>query len=299
MLNIVNKYKLWFSFSALLLTAAIVVLSVFGLRAGIDFQGGTLTQINFSEGRAGIDEIRSVLFEAGFTDSLVQPTGDNAVIIRTGLLDQETHDNLLRVLTENYGEIEEEQFSSIGPVIGKELRQKAYWQLLLVTLGIILYISYAFRKVSRPVSSFKFGLTAILALVHDLLIVLGAFALLGKFAGVEVDSLFVTALLTVLGFSVHDTIVVFDRIRENLRIHAGQSLSEVINNSVNQSLVRSINTTLTVVFVLVAMMLFGGDTIFYFVMALLIGVLAGTYSSLFIAAPMLLVWHKWDIRRRG
>jgi preprotein translocase subunit SecF len=147
------------------------------------------------------------------------------------------------------------------------------------------------------VSSWRFGIAAIVALLHDLFIVIGTFSILGHFQGVEIDSLFVTALLTVLGFSVHDTIVVFDRIRENLRVRAGKDLSEIINNSINQTLVRSINTSLTVIFVLLSLLLFGGDTIHNFVLALLIGIIAGTYSSIFIASPILLVWHNWDMRK--
>jgi preprotein translocase subunit SecF len=184
-------------------------------------------------------------------------------------------------------------------VIGKELRSAAFLQLILVSLGIIFYIAYAFRKVSKPVSSWRFGIAAIVALIHDLFIVIGAFSLLGHFGGVEIDSLFVTALLTVLGFSVHDTIVVFDRIRENLRIRAGQSLSEIINSSINQTLVRSINTSLTVIFVLLALLLFGGESIHNFVLALFIGIIAGTYSSIFIASPILIVWHNWELRKNS
>ncbi|MBI2607578.1 MAG: protein translocase subunit SecF [Candidatus Doudnabacteria bacterium] len=298
MLNVTKHYKSWFVFSAILLVAAIVFLFVFGLNAGIDFRGGTLSEIIFSADRPEIAAIRSALIGAGFADSVVQPTGEQSIIVRTGPQEKAQHDQLLSTIREAFGEITEQQFTSIGPVIGKELRQKAFWQLFLVVFGIVLYITYVFRKVSRPVSSFKFGLTAIIALIHDLLIVVGVFALLGKFFGVEIDSLFVTALLTVLGFSVHDTIVVFDRIRENLRLRPGQDLGEIIDDSVNQTLVRSINTSMTVVFVLTALLLFGGETIFYFVLALLIGILAGTYSSVFIAAPMLLVWHKWSLRRK-
>ncbi|MDP4000945.1 MAG: protein translocase subunit SecF [bacterium] len=298
MINVTKHYKVWFIFSGVVLLASIVVLIMFGLKPGVDFSGGTLSEVLFSEDRPETREVRDLLFDAGFTDSVVQPTGDKSIIVRTGPQEKEKHDQLLQVLGEKFGEITEQQFASIGPVIGKELREKAVLQLILVVIGIILYITYAFRKVSKPVSSFKFGLTAIIALVHDLLIVVGVFALLGRFSGVEIDSLFVTALLTVLGFSVHDTIVVFDRVRENLRVNPGHDLDEIINSSINQTLVRSLNTTLTVVFVMVALLLFGGETIFYFVLALLVGMIAGTYSSIFIAAPMLLVWHKWDERRR-
>ncbi len=299
MLNIIKYYKFWMGISVVLFLAGVILLSVYGLKLGIDFKGGTLTQIQFTNDRPQITEIASALHENGFGDAQVQPVGDKSAIIRTSPQEKEDHDRLMKVLTDKYSPITEEQYTSIGPVIGRELRSGAFVQLTLVSLGIILYIAYAFRKVTRPVSSWRFGASAIVALLHDLVIVLGAFALLGHYAHVEVDGLFVTAMLTVLGFSVHDTIVVFDRIRENLRVRAGSSLSDIINNSINQTLVRSINTSLTVVFVLTALLLFGGETIRYFVLALLIGIVAGTYSSIFIASPLLLIWHNWDLRRRG
>ncbi|MBI2355792.1 MAG: protein translocase subunit SecF [Candidatus Doudnabacteria bacterium] len=297
MLNIIKHYKFWFGVSGVFALIGIIALIVYGLNFGIDFRGGTLTQVRFPDTVPAASEVRAVLIEAGFHDAVVQPAGEQSVIIRTGPQEKEEHDQLLNALIDKYQGIQEEQFTSIGPVIGKELRSKAVVQLILVSLGIILYIAYAFRKVSKPVSSWKFGVAAIVALIHDLLIVVGVFALLGHFYNIEIDSLFVTALLTVLGFSVHDTIVVFDRIRENLRISAGLELSEIINNSINQTLVRSINTSMTVIFVLLALILFGGETIRYFVLALLIGITAGTYSSIFIASPLLLVWHNWSRSR--
>ena len=298
MLNVIKYYKFWFAVSGILFFAGVLSISIFGLELGIDFKGGTLTEVRFETQTPPISELQTILGDNGFADALIQPAGENSAIIRTGPIEKEEHDKLLKALTDKYTTVTEEQFTSIGPVIGKELRSQAFVQLFLVSLGIILYIAYAFRKVTRPVSSWRFGLAAIVALVHDLFIVIGAFSILGHFWGVEVDSLFVTAILTVLGFSVHDTIVVFDRIRENLRVRAGQTLSDIINSSINQTLVRSINTSLTVVFVLTALLLFGGETIRYFVLALLIGIVAGTYSSIFVASPILLVWHKWDLRNR-
>lgn len=292
-------YKFWFLVSGILLLAGIVSLVVFGLKPGIDFTGGTLTQVQFSSAPPPVSDIQTVLRASGVNDAQVQPAGTNDVIIRTGFQDQTEHSKLMKALTDKFGNVIEQQFTSIGPVIGKELRSAAFLQLILVSLGIIFYIAYAFRKVTKPVSSWRFGIAAIIALIHDLFIVIGAFSLLGHFQGVEIDSLFVTALLTVLGFSVHDTIVVFDRIRENLRLRAGQSLSEIINNSINQTLVRSINTSLTVIFVLLALLLFGGETIHTFVLALFIGIIAGTYSSIFIASPILIVWHNWEMRKNS
>ncbi|MGE5392934.1 MAG: protein translocase subunit SecF [Candidatus Saccharibacteria bacterium] len=299
MLNFIKYFKLWFGVSIVLLLLGIGSLVFFGLKPGIDFKGGTLTQLQFNNQTPSTADMKSVLDQAGFSEASVQSAGSSSIIIRTAPQEKDQHDKMLAAVTAKYSDAREEQFTSIGPVVGKELRSQAFFQLALVSLGIVLYIAYAFRKVSKPVSSWRFGWAAIVALLHDLIIVVGAFSLLGHFKGVEIDSLFVTALLTVLGFSVHDTIVVFDRIRENLRLRAGQSLPEIINSSINQTLIRSINTSLTVVFVLTALLLFGGETVRYFVLALLIGVIAGTYSSIFIASPLLLVWHKWDMRRRA
>ena len=276
--------------------AAVLALALYGLKPGIDFTGGTLTQLKFETPRTSA-EIAEAVSAAGIENPLVQPSDEGSVIIRTGPMEKEQHDKMVAALRERFGNVTEETFTSIGPVIGRELTRNAIWQLLLVSAGIIFYIAYAFRKVQKPVSSWKFSWSAIIALLHDLFIVLGVFAILGHFRGVEVDGLFITALLTVLGFSVHDTIVVFDRIRENLRTHAGESLPSVINSSINQTLVRSINTTLTVVFVLLALLLFGGESIRFFVLALLIGIIAGTYSSIFIASPILMVWQQWQQRR--
>jgi preprotein translocase subunit SecF len=298
MLNIIKYYKLWFWISGILLLAAVLAIAAYGLNLGIDFKGGTLTQVSMMQGPAAA-EVHSTLSEGGFEGAIVQPAGDGVYLIRTAPQEKEEHDRLMKLLSDKYGQVTEDQFTSIGPVIGKELTGKAFYQLGLVSLGIILYIAYAFRKVTRPVSSWRFGWAAIIALVHDLFIVIGVFALLGHFYKVEIDSLFVTALLTVLGFSVHDTIVVFDRIRENLRVRAGQSLADIINSSISQTIVRSINTSLTVVFVLTALLLFGGESIRYFVLALLIGIVAGTYSSIFIASPILLVWYNWDVWRKS
>jgi len=298
MLNIIKYYKFWFVVSTIISIVAIAAVSIFGLQLGIDFKGGTLLQVRF-ENTPSTDDLRAALTEADVLEAQIQKAGEQSVIIRTKPLENEKRQEILLKLNEKFGNTIEEQYTSIGPIIGKELRSKAFLQLILVSLGIILYIAYAFRKVTKPVGSWRFGVAAIVALVHDLLIVVGAFAFFGHFLGVEIDSLFVTALLTVLGFSVHDTIVVFDRIRENLRIRSGQTLAETINNSINQTLIRSINTSLTVVFVLTALLLFGGETIRWFVAALLIGIIAGTYSSIFIASPILLAWHNWEVKRRS
>jgi len=191
-----------------------------------------------------------------------------------------------------WASFEEQKFDSIGPIIGQELQQKAVYDVIIVLLAIIAYIAYAFRKVSKPVESYKYGAAAIIALIHDLLIIIGVFAVLGHFLNVQIDSYFVTALLTILGFSVHDTIVTFDRTRENLKRHQDKTFEEVVNLSVNETIIRSLNTSLTTVFVLLAIFLFGGETIRYFVLALALGLIVGTYSSIFLASPLLMIWYR-------
>lgn len=296
MLKILNYYKYLFAFSGIILLAGIISLAVFGLRLGIDFKGGTVTELAFTQ-NYNIDQIRSVVEGENLGTFQLQTSGDKGIIIRTGTLEKEKHDALLEKIKSQIGDYEEKRFDSIGPVVGEELKKDAIYQLILVSLGIVFYIAYAFRKVARPITSWQFGVAAIIALVHDSLIVLGIFSLLGHFHGVEIDSLFVTAMLTVLGFSIHDTIVVFDRVRENLKIYAGQSIEFVVNHSITQTLVRSLNTSLTVLFVLLALLLFGGETIRYFVLALFIGIIAGTYSSIFVAAPILVLWQQWKQRK--
>ena len=296
MLKILNYYKYLFAFSGIILLAGLISLGVFGLRLGIDFKGGTVTELAFAQSY-NIDQVRSVVEGENLGTFQLQTSGDKGIIIRTGSLEKEKHDALLEKIKSQIGDYEEKRFDSIGPVVGEELKKDAIYQLILVSLGIVFYIAYAFRKVARPITSWQFGVAAIIALVHDLLIVLGIFSLLGHFHGVEVDSLFVTAMLTVLGFSIHDTIVVFDRVRENLKIYAGQSIDFVVNHSITQTLVRSLNTSLTVLFVLLALLLFGGETIKYFVLALFIGIVAGTYPSIFVAAPILVLWQQWKQRK--
>jgi len=190
--------------------------------------------------------------------------------------------------------LEEKNFSSIGPTVGSELRRKATWAILAVILGISLYIAWAFRKVSEPIKSWKYGIATLISLLHDVSIPTGMLALLGYWKGIEIDTNFIVALLVVMGFSVHDTIVVFDRIRENLLINRGRkiTLGEIINYSINETLVRSINTSLTLMLVLVALLVFGPPTLFYFVLTILVGTIFGTYSSIFVASPLLYLWQK-------
>lgn len=295
MFSVTKHYKIWFGLSGALMIASIVLMAVWGLRAGIDFRGGTLAQLRFPQAVTPSD-VREALLLGGLTDAIVQPVGGNEVIIKTETLDESGVEVFRKTLTGKFGTYEEVSFESIGPSIGRELLRKAYWQVILVTLGIVLYITYAFRKIgkqakSAKLSPWRLGFAAVVALVHDLAITIGVFVLLGHYRGVEVDALFITALLTVLGFSIHDTIVVFDRIREYLAKYGYMPLSSIIDYSVVSTMARSINTSSTVVFVLTSMLLFGGETVFNFVLALLVGIVVGTYSSIFIASPLLNLWR--------
>ncbi len=288
------KYKNYFLlFSLALVVASIVVISVFGLKFGIDFTGGSLVEASFGEGERPSIEFLAVTFEKeNFGNVLIQPTDDNGYIIRMRNLEEGEHERVAGILSGN-GKlaITEKRFDSIGPVVGTELRRKSYSAIALVMLLIVIYITFAFRKVSKPVNSWKYGLIAIITLAHDVIVPTGFFVLYGKFTGAEIDILFVTALLAILGFSIHDTIVVFDRIRENLRkTNSGNSFADTVGKSLSQTFTRSVNTSLTVAFTLLALILLGGDSVHSFAIVLLVGIIAGTYSSVFLASPLLVVF---------
>jgi len=286
------KLKVWyFIFSLLIILPGLYYLAIAGLKLGIDFTGGALIEYKF-ESNVDINDLREKIASVGIEVSQISPTTENSYIIRAKPIEQDKIDNLKNILSEKFGQAEERRVENVGPIIGAELSKKAIFALLISSLVIILYIAFSFRKIPKPASSFRFGIAAIIALIHDILVVVGAFAILGKFWSVEVDILFVTALLTVIGFSVHDTIVVFDRIRENLIKGVGRKFVDVANLSVIQTLGRSLSTSLTVVFVLIALLLFGGETIRWFVVALLVGVISGTYSSIFNATALLVWWEE-------
>ena len=220
------------------------------------------------------------------------------IFVRTSPIDQNQNNKFINTLSKNFKDVKEREFETIGPVIGQETTFNALKAIIIASVLIILYITWSFRQVPKPASSFRFGVCAIIALIHDVLVVVGVFAILGHFFGVEIDSLFVTAILTVIGFSVHDTIVVFDRIRENLKKMGASDFSKTVNDSIIQTIDRSLNTSLTVLLVLVALLLFGGESIRWFVVALLIGITAGTYSSIFTASPLLVLWQEISDKRK-
>lgn len=291
---IVRLRKLWFGFSLLLVALSIVALGMWGLNLGIDFTGGSLMEVGFTEGiTPSKQEIETAIAESGVqTNVVLQEAVGEGYIIRMKTLSEEEHHMLANHLQSTY-KLEEKRFDSIGPAIGQELKQTALWSIVMVLAGIVLYIAWAFRGVSHPLPSWKYGLIALIALFHDILITLGVFALLGRVSGVEIGLPFVAALLTVLGYSVNDTIVVFDRVRENIHRRGRSShFPETVGISVSETLTRSINTSVTTLLVLLAIYFFGGTTIQTFILTLIVGVAAGTYSSIFLASPLLIVLEK-------
>lgn len=293
-MDIIGKSKLFVGLAVFLVLLSWVLVAVYGLKPGADLRGGAQWQIRFKDN----DSIDVVSIEQFFRDEfgigvLAKSTGEGDLIISFPDINEETHQKFKKALEEKFGSFEEMSFSSIGPVIGKELRRRSFWAIAVVLLGISLYVAWAFRKISKPISSWKYGVITLLTLLHDVSIPVGLFALLGRQSNVEVDTVFIIALLVVLGFSVNDTIVVFDRIRENiiLRRDKNVSLKQIINDSVNETMARSINTSLTLIFVLLAILLVGPSTLFYFILVILIGTVFGTYSSIFVASPLLYLWR--------
>ncbi len=298
----IKHTKIWLTIASLTVLVCVALVAGYGLKPGIDFTGGSLLEISFNPTRPAVEVVEQKLEAMNLKGSVVQNTGDKGLIIRTAFLNEEQHQGVLTSLKGAVANVSstvhEDRFETIGAAVSSQLRERAFWAIILVNLSIIAYLAYAFRKVSRPVASWKYGLMAIVALIHDIFLVLGVFALLGHFFGVEVDIAFVVAILTVLGFSVNDTIVVYDRIRENLmRRGTGTSFGEVVNNGLNETLARSINTTLTVLLPLFALYFFGGASIHHFALALLIGMASGAYSSIFIASPLLVVAERWGARK--
>jgi len=330
--KIIQRRKYYLVFSAILVAASLVLLFTWGLKPGIDFTGGSLLTVNFvNQERPSQDSVRESLKDLNLGDISFQPVGDNGYDLKFKTVDEETHQSILNKLKENYSsqaaanpvkieatdqngnpvnlgasalgikttsetdrtakQVEEARFDSIGPAIGAELKTRSLYAIILVSLAIILYIAWSFRKVGGPIASWKYGLLAVVALIHDVSITCGAFVLLGYYLNIEVGTAFIAALLTILGYSVNDTIVVYDRTRENLRKYSGD-FEEIVNKSVNETMVRSFNTSFTVMLTLLAVFVFGGASIKFFALALLIGVFFGTYSSIFVASALLVTWHK-------
>lgn len=315
-IDFVGKRFFYLILSALIVVPGLISLVIPpALRPGIEFTSGSLMNVRFDRDvEQGL--LRDVLTRQGHGDAIVQRTGDGDYLIRTHILRAEKRggetgevlesgerDDMLNALRQQFGPLTMLSYEEVSPIIAQEIAQRAALAVLVASVFILLYISFAFRQVAKP---FRYGTCAILAMIHDVLVVIGLFSIMGKVFGTEVDSMFITAVLTVIGFSVHDTIVVFDRTRENLRRLPGRTFGDVVNVSLNQTLARSLTTSLTVVFTLVALLLFGGVTIRNFVLTLLIGIISGTYSSIFIASQLLVMWElgelnpsRWFGRWRG
>jgi preprotein translocase subunit SecF len=295
--NIIGKRSWYFLFSTLILIPGIIALALWGLNLGIDFTGGSLLEVRVNR-EVTPGQVRDAVRAQGYPEASVVTVGETAAtpsfLIRMRAVDTPEKNALLTGLGQTFGSVQEDRFEAVGPVVGGETAIKALQAVGVASLLILAYLWWAFRQVPKP---WRYGLCAVFALVHDSLLVLGIWAILGRFLGTEVDSLFVTAMLTVVGFSVNDTIVVFDRVRENVSRFPGESFERVVNFSLNQTLDRSLVTGLSAMFALVALLMLGGGTLRNFVMALLVGLISGTYSSIFNASCLLVAWENGDFQR--
>ena len=299
-MDFVGKKRWFFLFSAVLIALGIVSLLVPpSLVLGIDFQGGTSLAGTFPE-EVAQEEVRGVLAELGHGDASIQAAGEGRFFIRTRTLAPAVGDEpserevLQQALEQRFGAIQALEFSEVSSIFAQDTVRNAAFAVVAAAVGILLYITWAFRRVPSP---FRYGVSAIIALIHDVFIVVGVFSILGKVIGAEVNTMFLTALLAVIGYSVNDTIVVFDRIRENLLRGVGRDLETVVNLSLAESLGRSLNTSVTIFFTLLAILLLGGPTLRDFILVFLIGVVAGTYSSIGIASQVLVAWEKGELGR--
>jgi len=296
---VIKHRKALYIFTAILILITAVSLAVWGLKPGIDFTGGTLIEVSYPAGTAPSQGALTTALAPFDPSASVRPGGPDDYIVRMKPVDQAGKEAVMNALSlQGTASTTEKSFDSVGPTLGAEALRKAIVSIILVILGIVLYITFAFRKVSEPVRSWKYGLIAVASLVHDVIIPLGAFSILGHYLGYEVDTLFVTALLVILGFSVHNTIVVFDRVRENLS-HGGKNdpFDVTVGQSVKQTMTRSINTSLTVLIALVTLYIFGGASTAHFTLALIIGVIAGTYSSVCFGSSLLVTFEKWSAKK--
>jgi preprotein translocase subunit SecF len=290
---VIKFKKLFVGISITLVALSIISISVFGLKMGIDFKGGSSLDLVYKSERPALSDIKAQLVNAGYGDATVQPIGENGIIIKSrDLIETERAEVVKLASLDGKSQVEQKSFTTIGPSVGTELKKKAIASIILVLIAIILFVAYAFRKVSRPVSSWRYGFVVIIALIHDIIIPTGVFALLGHLYGFEVDTLFIVALLTTLGLSVADTIVVFDRIRENIIAKSGKAFEDLVGESLSQTFGRSINTSLVVLLMVLSLVFFGPQSTKLFATVLAIGMFFGTYSSIFLASPLLVITEK-------
>jgi preprotein translocase subunit SecF len=287
---VIKFKKLFLGLSILFVVLSIVSISVFGLKLGIDFKGGSSLDLNYPVARPDIEEVKNSLVNFGFGDASVQPVGENGIVIKSRSLTETERASIVTLASlGGTSQVEQKSFTTIGPSVGSELKKKAIASIILVLIAIIIFVAYAFRKVSYPVSSWKYGFVVIVALIHDIIIPSGIFALLGHLYGVEVDTLFIVALLTTLGLSISDTIVVFDRIRENITAKQNKPFGELVGQSLSQTFARSISTSVVVLFMVLSLVFFGPESTRLFSIVLAVGMFFGIYSSIFLASPLLVI----------
>lgn len=295
MISIVKTRKVWYSAAVVYLFIAIAAIFWYGFKPGLDFTGGALLEVDFSQNRPSTSVVYEALKPMDLGTIVAQPADEQAMLVRLPFLSVEQHQEVLNRLDELNGTapIIETRYETIGPSVSSELKSKSISAIILVILGIMLYITWTFRKVSKPIPSWNYGLIVVVALVHDVIVPAGVMAVLGHFLGYEIDTLFVVALLTILAFSVNDTIVTFDRIRENLVRAPQPDFADTVDNSINETITRSLATSFAVLLTMFAVYFFGGETVEHFMLIMIVGMIAGTYSSIFLASPMLV-----DLARR-
>lgn len=287
---IIKTRWIWIAISSILIILSGFFIFNYKIPYGVDFSGGTVLEFSLTGENINKDKIEEILKNSGVKNINLRTMEQGRYSLKSEELSDETIKSISTKLTEA-GEYQESRRETVGPTVSKDLTKKAIYAIIYATIAIIIYIAWSFRSLPKPANSWRFGITAVIALIHDLIITTGAMALYGHFFGYEIDLLFITALLTIMGFSVHDTIVVFDRLRENLRQFPSRDFSENANHAIIQTIVRSLNTSLTVLLTLLALYLLGGDSIKNFVLTLIIGISIGTYSSIFIATVLLVIWQ--------
>jgi len=291
MIDIVGKRFWFFLLSAVVIIPGVISLGIFGLRPGIDFSSGTTMTLRF-DGEVQQYKLRQVVADLGYKDAIIQRTGEGDFFIRVKELSPEERSSFVDGVQKELGQkVTMLDYYTVSPLVAAQTGRNAAIAVITASVFILLYISWAFRRMPKP---FRWGTCAVVALIHDALLVMGVFSILGWVAGVQIDAMFITGMLTVVGYSVHDTIVVFDRIRENMGKGVSRDFEVVVNSSILETLARSLNTALTTLFVVTALLLFGGVTIRYFVLVLFIGIITGTYSSICNASQLLVVWDKGE-----
>lgn len=304
-MNFIKYRNVWLAVSSVLVVASLVAIFTFGYRPGIDFAGGTQLEIRIEglktealPAGSSLEEYLAESYrEVTNNETAVQTSGEGRYTVKSKVITNDQKNQWLTKLNPIADKVEELRFETVSPIIGGEAVRKTILATIVAIVVILLYLAYSFRRVPKPTSAWRFGVATVVALVHDLIILLGIYAVMGRYGGAEVDSMFMTAILTLLGFSVHDTIVTFDRLRENLIRHGGDNFAQKLNDSISETITRSINTSFTVILVLGAMALMGGESIFFFTVSLLIGIVAGTYSSIFVASMVLLLWQEHSQRK--